>query len=127
MKAKTLGSLESIKWVAQIVGFATTSGLIIFTFYEVLPAIGGGRADIVIPMLPLLMLGIIGYFVSLYRELAGGAMLFAGGLSSVLYILLMIKNVEIAFIMGVPLAISGILYLIHWSLLFSKHHNHKRQ
>jgi hypothetical protein len=127
MKTKTLGSLESIKSLAQIVGFATTSGLILFLFAEVLPGIRDGRADIVIPMLPLLILGIVGYFISLYRELAGGAMLVAGGLSSVLYILLTIKNPEIALIMGVPLAISGILYLIHWSILFKKHHTHKHQ
>ena len=125
MKTKVSTSIESLKWIAQIVGFATTSGLLIFTFGVVLPAINDGRANMVIPMLPLLALGIVGYAISWQRELAGGAMLVAGGLSSVLYILLMIKNQEIAFIMGVPLTISGILYLIHWSLLYSKHHNHK--
>ncbi len=66
MKTKTLGSLESIKWIAQIVGFATTSGLIIFLFAEVIPGIRDGRADIVIPMLPLLILGIVGYFISFF-------------------------------------------------------------
>ncbi|MBL7815810.1 MAG: hypothetical protein JNL70_12420 [Saprospiraceae bacterium] len=124
MKTKSSNTIESLKWGAQIVGFATTAGLLFFTFAEVLPGISHGRAAMVIPMLPLLALGIIGYFVSWYRELAGGSMLLAGGLSSVLYILLTIKNQEIAFIMGVPLTISGILYLIHWSILYGKHHRH---
>ena len=122
MKTKVSTTIESLKWIAQVVGFATTSGLIAFTFSEVLPGIVNGRADLVIPMLPLLALGIAGYFISWRRELAGGSMLFAGGLSSVLYILLMIKNQEIALIIGVPLTLSGILYLR--SLLFSKHHKH---
>lgn len=124
MKTKSSTTVESLKWVAQILGFWTTCGLLFFTFTEVIPRIKDGGANVVIPMLPLLALGIAGYILSWYRELAGATMLLAGGISSVLYILLMIKDTQIAAIMGLPLAISGILYLIHWILLFSRHHKH---
>jgi hypothetical protein len=124
MKAKSSTSVESFKWLAQIIGFWTTASLLLFTFIEVIPRIDDGGAILFIPMLPLLALGVSGYILSWYRELAGATMLVAGGLSSVLYILLMIKDTQTALIIGLPLALSGILYLIHWTIQFRKHHNH---
>ena len=124
MKTKSATSVESLKWGAQIIGFWTTASLLLFTFTEVVPRISDGGAALFIPMLPLLALGVSGYILSWYRELAGATMLLAGGLSSVLYILLMIHDTQTALIIGLPLALSGILYLIHWMLQFSKHHNH---
>ncbi len=126
MKTKTSTStlVQILKWTAQGIGFLTTGSLILFTLTEVFPAMKDGRANMVIPMLPLLALGIIGYFISFKRELVGGSMLFAGGSSAVLYILLVLNNEQAALILGVPLAIAGLLYLIHWMLLFGKHHGH---
>jgi hypothetical protein len=126
MKTGLSTKLESIKWIAQVVGFWTTGGLVLFTLMEVLPNINNGKAETLIPLLPLVFLGVVGYIVSFSRELAGGAMLLAGGLSSVLYILLMVKDPQAALILGLPLVVSGILYLVHWTLLYSKHHKHHR-
>ncbi len=124
MKTRNSTSTELLKWSAQAIGFFTTGSLIIFTFTEVFPAMKDGRANMVVPLLPLLTLGIVGYFLSFQRELAGGTMLLAGGSSAVLYILLMIRNEQAALILGVPLVMTGILYLVHWLLLYRKHHGH---
>jgi hypothetical protein len=124
MKTIQSTKIESLKWIAQVVGLWTTGGLVIFTIVEVLPNINTGKAEIFVPLLPLIFLGVVGYIISFNRELAGGAMLLAGGLSAVFYILLMVKDVQASIILGLPLAVSGILYLIHWSMLYSRHHRH---
>jgi hypothetical protein len=124
MKTRLSTKIESLKWIAQVVGLWTTGGLVIFTIVEVLPNINTGKAEIFVPLLPLIFLGVVGYIISFNRELAGGAMLLAGGLSAVFYILLMVKDVQASIILGLPLAVSGILYLIHWSMLYSRHHRH---
>ena len=76
MKIKNSTSTELLKWSAQAIGLFTTGSLIIFTLTEVIPAMKDGRADLVVLLLPLLTLGIVGYFLSFQREEAGGTMLY---------------------------------------------------
>lgn len=121
---KTKSYLDFIKWAAQGIGFLTTAGLVIYLFSDVVPGMSGGRANAFIPMLPLILLGVSGYIISFYRELAGSTMMLAGGTSTVLYVLLAIQNTTAAIILGAPLALAGALYLWHWSLQYGMHHRH---
>lgn len=123
---KTKSYLDFIKWTAQIIGFMTTAGLSIYLFTDVIPGLSNGRANAFIPILPLIALGMAGYILSWYRELAGATMLLAGGTSTVLYVLLAIQNQTAAMILGAPLALAGALYLWHWSWQFGVHHRHNR-
>jgi hypothetical protein len=118
--------LDFIKWSAQTIGFFTSTSLVIYLLTDVFPGIRSGRADAFIPLLPLIALGLLGFVISWYRELAGATMLLAGGTATVLYVLLAVQNQEAAMILGLPLAVSGALYLLHWFWQFGIHQHHKR-
>lgn len=121
---KTKAYLNFLKWAAQGIGFLTTAGLTIYLFSDVIPGMSHGRANAFVPILPLIFLGVSGFIISFYRELAGSTMMLAGGTSTVLYVLLAIQNQTAAMILGAPLALAGALYLWHWSLQFGMHHRH---
>lgn len=110
----------SVKWLARVIGFLACGFFLLFIIGEGMPSIIRGQAKELLPFLPLLITGILGYIIAWFSELAGGVLLIASGVAMATYLLLILiggsHNLKAALIYGAPFVITGILFIIFWWL-----------
>jgi predicted membrane protein len=97
---------------------AQSAGLIVCIFVVLFFA-GKGTPEILkmdqnelIPFVPLLLLPVVGYLLTWYKELAGAIMMIAGG--ALLLVFFLIKgDASIGLVYGLPFILSGSIFLVH--------------
>lgn len=100
------------KVLARAVGLLVCGFFLFFLVAAGLPDLLTGKGNELIPFLPFLLLPIVGYLVSWFREQAGTRMILAGSIG--LFAWLMAHNgLKAALIYSVPFMITGLLFVLH--------------
>ena len=107
-------TMETIKWTARILGFAASAFFLSFFIGEGVPDLIAGTGNDLIPFLPLFILTIIGYLMAWFSNFWGGLILFLGGLGMWGYHLAFNHSWRVAVVIGLPFALTGLLFLIYW-------------
>ena len=106
--------MKSIKWIARIIGFAASALFLSFFVGEGMPDLLEGKANDLIPFLPLFLFTVAGYVMAWFNTFFGGWMLILGGMGMWAYHLAFNHAWRVALVFGLPFTIAGILFLIYW-------------
>ena len=97
---------------------AQSAGLIVCIFALLFFA-GKGTPEILkmdknelVPFVPFLLLPVVGYFLTWYKEFTGAILMIAGGI--LLFVFFLIRgDASIGLVYGLPFIFSGIIFLVH--------------
>ena len=116
--------MEIVKWTARVLGFAASAFFLSFFIGEGVPDLIAGKANDLIPFLPLFILTIIGYLIAWFNNFWGGLILLLGGIGMWGYQLAFNHSWRVAVVFGLPFAITGFLFMLYWHKMeFSKTKN----
>jgi hypothetical protein len=104
--------VKPYKILAQTAGMVVCLFFVLFVIREQLPLLAKEEGNAVISFLPFILLPVIGYVVSWFKELPGTVIMIAGGLVLMIYFFIQ-KDLTMGLVYGLPFMIVGGLYLLH--------------
>jgi hypothetical protein len=104
--------IKPYKTIAQTLGMAVCLFLLLFVMGQGLPANLKGTDNGWTIFIPLMLLPVVGFIISWFKELPGTAIMIAGGLVLMVYFIIQ-KDLTTALVYGLPFMIVGSLFLLH--------------
>ncbi len=104
--------VKPYKILAQTAGMVVCLFFVLFVIREEMPLIAKEEGNAVLGFLPFILLPVIGYIISWFKELPGTMIMIAGGVILMVYFLMQ-HNLNMALAYGLPFMIVGGLYLLH--------------
>ena len=104
--------IQPFKILAQSIGILVCLFFLLFIIGEGVPDIISGKANGLFIFLPLLLLPVVGYFMTWFQETTGTFLMITGGIALLSWFLIM-GDVKMALVYGLPFIITGGLFLLH--------------
>jgi len=104
--------VKPYKTIAQTMGMAVCLFLLLFVLGQGLPANLKGEENGWTIFIPLVLLPVIGFIISWFKELPGVVIMIAGGIVLMAYFLIQ-QDLTMALVYGLPFMIVGSLFLLH--------------
>ena len=124
MSLKSNRLLRYLRLFARIVSFLASAFFLLIFIGEGIPdLINKSINPKLLPFLPLLLIAIIGCFITLFKEIIGGILQITGGVGMSIYLLVIggMKDLDIALVFGLPYLICGVISLIYgWKCRINK-------
>jgi hypothetical protein len=104
--------IKPYKTMAQTIGMAVCLFFLLFIIGQGLPAHLKRDDNGWMIFIPLILLPVLGYIISWFKELPGTALMIAGGMVLLVYFLIN-NDLTLAIVYGLPFMIVGSLFLLH--------------
>ncbi len=116
MSIKVKRPFRYLRWFTQIAGFFASGFFLLIFIEEGIPALIDKNINSkLLPFLPFLLTAIIGYLIALFKEIIGGILQIASGISMSAYLFAIggLKNLDLALVFGLPYLFCGLFSLLY--------------
>lgn len=104
--------VKPYKTMAQTIGMAVCLFFLFFIMGQGLPANLKGEENGWAIFIPLILLPVMGFILSWFKELPGVLLMLAGGIVLLVYFFVN-KDLNLALVYGLPFMLVGSLFLLH--------------